>query len=73
MATRNIKSMIAGTVLQIHKRSGDPVAIQEAVVTLECMKMEIPIAAPAAGRIVSIDVNEGDAVTKDQLVFVMTT
>jgi acetyl-CoA carboxylase biotin carboxyl carrier protein len=73
MATRNIKSMIAGTVLQVHKRPGDPVAARDAVVSLECMKMEIPIAAPAAGRIVSIEVNQGDNVAQDQLVFVLET
>ncbi len=73
MAARNIKSMIAGTVLQVHKTRGDPVAVRDAVVTLECMKMEIPIIAPAAGRIVSIEVAEGDSVAKDQLVFVIET
>jgi|HubBroStandDraft_1064217.scaffolds.fasta_scaffold299687_2 biotin carboxyl carrier protein len=73
MAARNIKSMIAGTVLQVHKRPGDAVAARDAVVTLECMKMEIPIPTPAAGRIVSIEVAEGDSVDKDQLVFVIET
>ena len=73
MATRNIKSMIAGTVLQIHKRAGDPVAARDPILTLECMKMEIPIVAPAGGRIVSIEVNQGDNVEKDQLVFVLET
>jgi biotin carboxyl carrier protein len=35
------------------------------------MKMEIPIEAPSTGRVVSIDVREGDSVVKDQQVFVL--
>jgi biotin carboxyl carrier protein len=73
MAARNVKSMIAGTVLQVQKAVGENVEADEAVMMLECMKMEIPIVAPSAGRLARIDVKEGDTVTKDQLVFVLET
>ena len=73
MGARNVKSMIAGTVLQVQKSVGDNVEADEAVLTLECMKMEIPIVAPAAGRLARIDVKDGDTVIKDQLVFVLET
>lgn len=73
MTVRSIRCPIAGTVLERHKNPGDTVAAGEAIVTLECMKMEIPIQSPTAGRLVSIDVKEGETVTKDQLVFVLET
>ncbi len=38
---------------------------------LEAMKMEIDIAAPLAGRIVSINVNVNDAVSDGQLLATM--
>jgi biotin carboxyl carrier protein len=71
VATKSIRCPISGTVFQIHKAPGDSVVAKEAVVTLECMKMEIPIEAPSTGRVVSIDVREGDSVVKDQQVFVL--
>jgi len=73
MSVRSIRCPIAGTVLERHKNPGESVAAGEAVVTLECMKMEIPIQTPSAGRLVSVDVAEGETVTKDQLVFVLET
>ncbi len=73
MAARNVKSMIAGTVLQVQKTVGEDVEADEPVMMLECMKMEIPIVAPSAGRLAHIDVKEGDTITKDQLVFVLET
>ena len=40
----------------VYKRQGDTVII------IEAMKMEIPVVAPEAGTIASIDVAVGDAV-----------
>ncbi len=69
MAARKVRCAIAGTVLEVHKSPGEAVAAGEAVLTLECMKMEIPIEAPAAGTITRIEVQIGDTVAQDQLVF----
>ena len=71
MAAKNVRCAIAGTVLEVHRTPGDVVAIGDAVVTLECMKMEIPIEAPYAGTLARIEVKVGDTVAKDQLVFVL--
>jgi len=71
MAARNVSCAIAGTVLEVHKTPGDVVAIGEAVVTIECMKMEIPIESTCAGRLARIEVKVGDTVAKDQLLFVL--
>jgi biotin carboxyl carrier protein len=66
-----VRCPIAGTVFEVHRAPGDTVAAGDAIVTLECMKMEIPIEAPAAGRLSSIEVKPGDTVTQDQLVFIL--
>jgi biotin carboxyl carrier protein len=71
LASRNVRSAIAGTVLEIHKTVGETVSAGDAVVTLECMKMEIPIEAPAAGTVVSVAVTLGETIAKDQLVFIL--
>jgi biotin carboxyl carrier protein len=71
VGTKSVRCPISGTVFQIHKAPGDTVIAKEAVVTLECMKMEIPIEAPTSGRLLSIDVKQGDSVVKDQQVFVL--
>jgi acetyl-CoA carboxylase biotin carboxyl carrier protein len=73
LAARSIKSAIAGVVVEIQKRPGDTVTADETVITLECMKMEIPVAAPVKGRILSINVQEGDTVPEDHLMFVLET
>ncbi len=73
MASRNVRSAIAGTVLEIQKAAGAAVSAGDAVVTLECMKMEIPIEAPAAGTIARVAVAVGETIAKDQLVFVLQT
>ena len=41
---------------------GDSVAAGDPVVVIEAMKMEIPVVAPEAGTIASIDVAVGDSI-----------
>jgi len=53
---------ITGTVWKIEKQVGDAVVEGDTVVILESMKMEMPVESPADGKIVSIAINEGDAV-----------
>lgn len=53
---------ITGTVWKIQVKVGDAVAAEQPVVILESMKMEMPIEAPSAGKVVSIAVAEGQTV-----------
>ncbi len=71
MATIEVKSEIAGTVQSVEKHPGDEVGLDDVIVLLDCMKMEIPVVAPAAGRIVSLHVKPGDTLTEGQLVAVI--
>lgn len=58
----DVTAHITGTVWKIEKQVGDTVSEGDTVVILESMKMEMPVEAPADGKIVSIAISEGDAV-----------
>ena len=57
-----VKAGAAGKVYQIPTSVGQSVQPGDAVIIIEAMKMEIPVVAPEAGTIASIDVQVGDAV-----------
>lgn len=57
-----VKAGAAGKVYQIPTSVGQSVQAGDTVVIIEAMKMEIPVVAPEAGTIASIDVAVGDAV-----------
>jgi acetyl-CoA carboxylase biotin carboxyl carrier protein len=62
-----------GLVWQVLKQPGDEVAEDEAVVIIESMKMEIPVLASDAGRIVEVLVRKDDAVKEGQIVAKLET
>ncbi|HIP18574.1 MAG TPA: biotin attachment protein, partial [Sulfurovum sp.] len=66
-----INSQTPGNVWKILKNPGDSVAEGDIIMILEAMKMEIDIAAPKAGKIVSINVNVNDTVADAQLLATM--
>ena len=70
MAT-NITAHITGTVWKIEKQAGDLVAVGEAVVVLESMKMEMPVESPKAGKIVELRCSEGQAVEEGAVLAVL--
>ena len=57
-----VKAGAAGKVYQIPTTVGQSVQPGDTVIVIEAMKMEIPVVAPEAGTIASIDVAVGDAV-----------
>ncbi len=57
-----IEAGASGKIFKIEKKVGDKVAKGDAVLVLEAMKMEIPVVAPAAGTVASIDVTVGETV-----------
>jgi acetyl-CoA/propionyl-CoA carboxylase biotin carboxyl carrier protein len=56
-----------GSVLAVHAADGDAVAAGDPVVTLEAMKMEHAVVAPADGRIADLRVATGEQVTRGQV------
>ena len=55
-------SPLPGYVATVHVRAGDAVSAGDPIVTLQSMKMEIPIAAEVAGTVAELLVNEGDEI-----------
>jgi len=66
MASLNVHCEIAGKVVRIEARAGSRVQAEDTLLLIECMKMEIPVAAPAAGVIEAFHVAEGDPVAEGQ-------
>ena len=57
-----VEAGAAGKVYSIDAKVGQAVKAGDSVVTIEAMKMEIPVVAPQDGTVASIDVAVGDAI-----------
>jgi acetyl-CoA carboxylase biotin carboxyl carrier protein len=70
MTTQTIRSEITGTVWKIVVKPGEALEADDTIMILESMKMEIPVVAPEAGRVVTFLVAEGAPVREGQEVAV---
>jgi biotin carboxyl carrier protein len=68
MSNTNLESLVTGRVCKIERQAGDPVRPGDVVLTVESMKMEIPVEATVSGTLVVVSVVEGDAVDEGQIV-----
>ena len=59
---------VAGKVWKVEARPGANLALDDTILILESMKMEIPVAAPAAGKLRALLVKEGDSVKEGDVV-----
>ena len=66
-----ISASVPGKVLKIDAPAGTEVASGDTVLTLEAMKMEIPVVAPQGGTIASVNVSVGDAVESGDVLATM--
>jgi acetyl-CoA carboxylase biotin carboxyl carrier protein len=71
MARKDVVAEVTGTVWKIEAAIGTEVDADTPVVVVESMKMEIPVLAPDAGRVVAITVSEGDVIEEGQVVAVI--
>lgn len=60
-----------GTVIDIRVKVGDTVEKGAALVVLSAMKMEMVVQAPRAGKIKSLDINQGMKLEGDDLLMTM--
>ena len=67
----DVKSEIYAIVRSIEVAEGQEVAADDVLMILESMKMEVPVNAPAAGRVRSIAVAVGDGVEEDEVLMVL--
>ena len=68
MQRHKVATEVAGKVWKIEAPIGTIVAAEDTILLLECMKMEIPVCAPIAGRVAEIRVAEGEVVAERQIV-----
>lgn len=67
----DVRAEIAGSVWQVHVGAGQDVAQGQTIAILESMKMEIPVEAPAGGRIAEVRVKPNDQVQEGDLIAVI--
>jgi acetyl-CoA carboxylase biotin carboxyl carrier protein len=58
----DVKTDITGSVWKIVAKVGDQLAAGDEILIMESMKIEIPVAAPAAGIVAEILAEEGTTV-----------
>ena len=73
MAQVRVCCEIAGKVVRLEARAGARVAAEDTLLLIECMKMEIPVSAPAAGLLEALHVAAGDQVEEGQHVATVRT
>ena len=66
-----VTASVPGKVFKVDSAAGQSVKTGDTIVTLEAMKMEIPVVAPQDGTIASIEVGAGDAVENGQVLATM--
>jgi len=63
-----LRAPMSGRVIAVLARAGQEVAEGDPLVVLESMKMEMPLAAPCAGRIAELRVAEGQQLEAGQAI-----
>lgn len=71
MATK-IAADVTGLVWKIEKQIGDVVNAGDVLLTLESMKMELPLEAPVGGKIAEIRCKEGQSVSEGDILVILT-
>ena len=67
----DIKAHITGTVWKVECEVGDKIAEGDIVVTLESMKMEMPVESEDEGKVKEIRCKEGEAVREGDTLVVL--
>lgn len=62
-----LRSPVTGSVVDLLVLPGARVASGQELVIISAMKMEIPVAAPGAGQVASVVVQDGMPVTEGQV------
>jgi len=65
---KQIKSEMAGTVLEIKVKTGDAVKVGQEIAVVESMKMEVPVVSSQAGTVSKILKNAGDFLNDGEVI-----
>ena len=71
MAKHDVESEVTGNVWKVLLETGATVAAGDVIIILESMKMEIPVEAPVAGKLIDIMVAPEEQVQEDQVLAVI--
>lgn len=71
MALIEVKAETTGTVWKIAVKPGDRVSEDDTLITLESMKMEVPMMAPEDGTVKEILVKEGDPISEGDVAIIL--
>lgn len=63
-----IESPVSGRVVAVHVNAGDTLSAGDAILTVESMKMEIPVEAERSGTISEVLVQIDDEISEGQSV-----
>lgn len=64
---QGVRAPMPGKIVKVLVKTGEKVAVGDPVVTLEAMKMENELCAPAEGTVKAVPVRQGDSVEAGQL------
>ena len=67
----SVAAPMPGTILKVLVNVGDQVAENQPLIVLEAMKMENDIPSVAAGKVLAINVKQGDSVEAGQALIVI--
>lgn len=73
MAQIELKSEMAGTILEVLVAAGDAVVPGQELIVVESMKMEVPVESTAAGRVAEITVAEGAVIAEGDVLLIIQT
>ena len=66
-----VASPFPGTIVRVDVKVGDEVSEGDVLCVVEAMKMENDITAPTDGRVVAVNVNQGQSVASEQTLIVI--
>ncbi len=66
-----VTAELTASVVRVATEVGADVAQGETLLLVESMKMEIPVAAPRAGRVASVHVEQGDIIAEGDVLVVL--
>ena len=70
-ASGEVRSPMPGKILRVDVKEGDTVAEQQTLLIMESMKMETPLTAPIAGKVISMRCHAGQAVEMGEILIVI--
>ena len=73
MPVREVRSPAVAKVLQVFVQPGSDTSLGAEIVLLESMKMEVPVHAPASGRVAEVLVGPEDHVETGDLLLTIET